>query len=113
MKKLLNFMAFAMFFLTGVMTYAYVYDIEPLSEAKHYQLERDAYNRTNDAAYNEFPSLEQWREGNAEREARMYEWASGVFQQIGEDAAYAFDWTKEVDCREPMSAEQWRAAYGD
>jgi len=113
MRKLLKLMAYAMFTLSGVMAYAYVYDVEPLTAEKHYQLERDAYNRSNDAAYNDFPGFSEWVAQQADREGRMHEWFAAVLQQIGEEAAYSFDWTRNVDASEPMSPEQWRIQFGD
>ncbi len=111
--KFLLFCSYSLFILSGVMSYAYVYDVEPFTQEKHYQLERDAYSRSNDAAYNDFPSFTEWCSQEADREQRMYEWACAVAQQIGVEVAEICEWRSVPDCSQPMSAEQWRIQYGD
>lgn len=111
--KLLLFCSYTLFILSGVMAYAYVYDVEPLTAEKCYKFERDAYNRSNDSAYNEFPGFQEWMAQEIDREQRMHAWLDGVLLQIGTEVAEICEWRSVPDASTPMSAEQWRINFGD
>lgn len=105
MKRLLTYLSFTLFLLTGIMTYALVYDIEPISQEKSYCMERDIYNRSDESWNYDFPSFDEWVAENDRREARFYEWISSVGQEIGKEAAACFDpWASYQDTREGHAA---------
>lgn len=92
---------------------AYVYDIEPVTEEKHYQQECQAYNRSEHFDHESFPSFSEWQAQNDERDQRASDYISSLVQQVGKDFADAVDWTRDIDASQPMSAEQWKINYGD
>jgi hypothetical protein len=101
-----------LFCLAGGMCFAFVYDVEPLSQEKVYALERDTFSRTNDNFNREFPSFGEWVAEQEGRESRMKDYLSALGQKLGEEVAYTFDWSLP-DPSAPMNADQWRCAYGD
>lgn len=114
-QLVIEYISYGLFTLSGAMSYAYVYDVEPLTAEKHYVIERDAYNRSRDFCFNDFPSFDRWLDEQAERDNRMKEWFAAVAQDIGQQSADAFSWGygSNIDASIPMSAEQWKVAYGD
>ncbi len=91
MKTILTYLSFMLFLLTGIMTYALVYDIEPISQEKAYSLERDIYNRSDESWKSDFPSFNEWIAENDRQQARFYEWVSAIGQEVGRQSASTFD----------------------
>lgn len=91
MRKILNRLSFFLFILSAVMTYAFVYDVEPVDPVKEYLLEKEAFDRSNSDWFREFPDFQDWVNDQVRREERLKEWTESVKQEIGDSAAAAFD----------------------
>jgi len=91
--SVLKLLCFSMFMLTGGLICAFVFDCEPLSEEKHYHIERDAFNHNRDRCdwNSEFPSFSEWKDHQDKSESRMREWLNNVKDEIGYQAAETFD----------------------
>lgn len=112
MYKLLNTLAFCMFLFGGVLAYAYVFDVEPLSAEKVYSLEKDVFNHSDAGMYGDFPAFSDWLAEQDQRENRMSDYLYQLGLQVGRDYAEIWEWGTPVDASIPMSAEQWQCAYG-
>lgn len=73
------------------MIYAYVYDVEPCTPEKHYEMERDIYHHSSHFDGNEFPSFEQWMGEQAATEERRNAWIRSVLDEAGYQCAETFD----------------------
>lgn len=112
MEKFFTWIYISLFICSGVMAYAYVYDVEPFTAEKWYSLERDVYNHSDRAMCADFPTFNEWLAEQDNKERRLNEYLADLRHKLAEDVADCFDWTRP-DPTQPMSAEQWRAAYGD
>lgn len=90
-KEILQSLASIMFIISGVMGYAFVYDVEPLTSQKHYSMERDTYNHTIDSHYDPFPSFESWVAEQDQKEQRFHDWIAAIADRVGLEAAGCFD----------------------
>jgi len=89
--RILNTSSLVMFLLAGGMTYAYVFDVDPISPEKTYLLERDYFNRTNDNWNLEFPSYGEWLSHREEGEQRFKDWIIQKTEEFGLEFAACFD----------------------
>lgn len=125
MRRFLNFMCITMTFLLGGMLYAYVYDVEPFTQEKHYQMERDVYYRSVDAGYGDFPSYSQWVAEQETREMLFRDYVHELVRELGLEFADTCEWAvgKERPYRSnrengehyeepPVSAEQYARDRG-
>lgn len=108
-NTLICIMGFFSFFLLITGAYAFVYDVEPVSPAKEYCLEKEVFDRTNDNWAREFPSYGDWISDREVREGRFHEWAADLAREIGDQATYSLDpwWSgiehsgeRDSSCRE-------------
>lgn len=84
-------MATFLLFITTVELYAFVYDVEPVSPAKEYCLEKEVFDRTNDNWARDFPSFAEWVSQKESSEERFHDWVRDIAREIGEQAAYSLD----------------------
>lgn len=114
MINILKYTSYLLFTISFGMIYAYVYDIEPLTEEKSYQLERQDYNRSDHFDHECFPSFNEWQAQNNARDQRASDYLSALVQQVGTDFAECWEWADySRDASQPMSHEQWKSTYGD
>lgn len=103
---------FAIAIFIGSVIYAYVYDVEPLTPEKHYQIERNVFMHSDDSHWGDFPSFPDWLAEQDRKDLALKDYLSDLKHRLGQEVAYAFDWTMEDPSR-PMSQEQWQATYGN
>lgn len=91
MKRLLNYSAIALFLTAGAMTYAYVFDVEPLTAEKVYAMERDIFLHSDENWHSDFPCFNDWITARGEQEARFNDWLAAISREIGIEAAITLD----------------------
>jgi hypothetical protein len=91
MKNIVLNISYALFVLTGVMAYAFVFDCEPIDPIKEYALDRDCFNRNNGDWNREFPSYAEWLGETERSEEKFHEWVHSVFHEVALQSAEIFD----------------------
>lgn len=92
MKRILELLSFCMFVLAGGMIYAFVFDVEPLTAEKRYELDRSTFYHSDDCGYRDFPSFDQWIANEEAKEAMFHEWLVNIGNKAGEEWVDTCNW---------------------
>lgn len=105
-KRIFEISALILFLSAGVMIYAHVYDVDPVSPEKEYLLERHNFERTNDNWNAEFPSFGDWLAERDKAGDKAAEWLDKLITDLGLEFAASFDpaVAQKLDNREGQAA---------
>lgn len=92
LRKIVLAGSFSTFILAGIMLHAFVFDCEPLSIEKHYEIEKDVFNHSDLSHYGEFPNFADWCAEQNRKEERYHEWLANIADKVGDSAIAAFEW---------------------
>ena len=91
MRKLLNLLTIGLFLTAGGLAYAYVYDIDTVSPAEVYLLERTAFLHRSGCSLDEFPDFQTWMIARCQFDNQARIWISDWLTHVGYEFAQIFD----------------------
>lgn len=95
-KKILNTLSIAMFLTAGGMVYAYVYDVDVVSPAEVYLLERSAF-ACRGGNLEKWPEFTVWMSARAAFDNQFRNWVDGWLTHIGVEFAQIFEPSFHLD----------------
>ena len=91
LQRFLKAGAFFMFTWTALLCYSFVFDCEPISPEKEYELERAIFNRYNENFNEQFPGFVEWSMAREIPRERLEVWLDTMRFEISNEAAASFE----------------------